>query len=109
MAMYPAEVQSNFKAADGKMIFYALRFNNTNTGGDVSKFENKTQFVYGNQDDNFTIEASALTGKDTTHRFILLDVLVDKATASAFGLPVPDGADYIKLGQVVFINLNYVG
>ena len=42
MAMYPAEVQSNFKAADGKMIFYALRFNNTNTGGDVSKFENKT-------------------------------------------------------------------
>lgn len=109
MAMYPAEVLNNFKAADGKMIFYALRFNNTNTGGDVSKFENKTQFVYGNRDDNFTIEASALTGKDTTHRFILLDVLVDKATASAFGLPVPDGADYIKLGQVVFINLNYVG
>ncbi len=90
-SQYP-DVVSNFKADSGKMIFYAFKFNNVYSS-DPKETVNGTQFVYGNQDDNFTINVKDLKGKDTTHRFIVVDIEYQGA----------------NLGQVIFLNLNYAG
>ena len=108
IASYSAEQRANFQAADGKMIFYALKFNNLDNLGKASNYENTTEFKYGNQDNNFTIDAKELTGKDITHRFIVMDVLLDRASAGAVGVVLPEGVNYVSVGQVIFLNLNYV-
>lgn len=90
-SQYP-DVVSNFKADSGKMIFYAFKFNNVYSA-DKKETVNGTQFVYGNQDDKFTVNVKNLTGKDTTHRFIVVDIEYQG----------------MNLGQVIFLNLNYAG
>ena len=90
-SQYP-DVISNFRADSGKMIFYAFKFNNVYSS-DTKETVNGTQFVYGNQDDKFTVNIKDLKGKDTTRRFIVVDIEYQG----------------VNLGQVIFLNLNYVG
>ena len=101
LASYDPAVVDNI-AKDGKLIFISLLFNDFSNMS--SPVVNPTDVNYANADMNGKVNLNDITGKDTIHQFIEMDVLIIGDAATMLG--VPSGT---PLGRILLYNQNYAG